>query len=187
MKKKIAALILCVCMAALALSGCGSSGKKTLRVYNAGEYIDKTLLSKFEKQYNCKVVYETFDSNESLYTKVMSGSKYDVLIPSDYMIERLIKENYLQPVDWSLITNKDNIISDLYGRSFDPENTYSVPYFWGSVGILYDKTVVSEEDAKEGWNLLLNEKYKGDLYMYDSERDSSVSYTHLTLPTKRIV
>ncbi len=172
MKKKIAALILCVCMAALALSGCGSSGKKTLRVYNAGEYIDKTLLSKFEKQYNCKVVYETFDSNESLYTKVMSGSKYDVLIPSDYMIERLIKENYLQPVDWSLITNKDNIISDLYGRSFDPENTYSVPYFWGSVGILYDKTVVSEEDAKEGWNLLLNEKYKGDLYMYDSERDS---------------
>ena len=91
MKKKIAALILCVCMAALALSGCGSSGKKTLRVYNAGEYIDKTLLSKFEKQYNCKVVYETFDSNESLYTKVMSGSKYDVLIPSDYMIERLIK------------------------------------------------------------------------------------------------
>ena len=172
MKKKLIALVLCIAMTAAMLCGCGSSNKKTLRIYNAGEYIDKNLLTKFEKQYGCKVVYETFDSNESLYTKVMSGSKYDIIIPSDYMIERLIKEDYLQPVDWSLLGNKDKIITDLFGRSFDPDNTYSVPYFWGSVGILYDTTVVSEEDAKAGWQLLMNEKYKGDLYMYDSERDS---------------
>lgn len=173
MKKKFIALGLCIVMMIMLLCGCGSGkGKKTLRIYNAGEYIDKTLLTQFEKEYNCKVIYETFDSNETMYTKVMSGSKYDILIPSDYMIERLIKEDYLQPVDWSLITNKGNIITDLFGRDFDPDNTYSVPYFWGSVGILYDTTVVSEEDAAAGWDLLMNQKYKGQLYMYDSERDS---------------
>lgn len=171
MKRKLIAFGLCVMIAAVSLCGC-SSKKKSLRVYNAGEYIDKTLLTKFEKEYGCRVVYETFDSNETMYTRVMSGSKYDIIIPSDYMIERLIKEDYLQPVDWSLISNKGNIIPDLLGRSFDPENIYSVPYFWGSVGILYDTNVVSEEDAQAGWDLLINEKYKGQLYMYDSERDA---------------
>lgn len=171
MKKRLVALLVML-MACAVLSGCGNSNKKVLRVYNAGEYIDKELNAKFEKQYNCKVVYETFDSNEALYTKVMSGSKYDVLIPSDYMIERLVKEDFLQPVNWDLITNKGALIDSVMGLDYDPANTYSVPYFWGTVGIVYDTTVVSEEDAAEGWDLLLNTKYKGQLYMYDSERDS---------------
>lgn len=172
MKKKLISAVLATTIVAATLTGCAGSAKATLKVYNAGEYIDKELLTKFEKENNCKVVYETFDSNETMYTKVMSGSEYDILVPSDYMIERLVKEDYLQPIDWSKISNKDSIIDDLYGRSFDPENKYSVPYFWGSVGILYNMNNVDEADAEAGWDLLMNEKYKGQLYMYDSERDS---------------
>lgn len=148
------------------------AGKKVLKVYNCGEYIDKSLLERFEEEYNCKVIYETFDSNESMYTKLQSGEKYDVLVPSDYMIERLIKEDYLQPIDWDLITNRGNVIESLWTNEYDPEGLYTVPYFWGGVGIVYDTTVVDEEDLKDGWGLLLNTKYKGNIYMYDSERDS---------------
>ena len=169
MKKKLL-LTLTLALTALIFSGCGEP-KKTLKVYNAGEYIDESLLPKFEKEYGCKVVYETFDSNESMYTKLSSGEKYDILIPSDYMIERLIKENYLQKLDWSKITNKDNIMPEVLNRGYDPESEYSVPYFWGSVGILYDKTIVDSADLT-GWDVLRNEKYKGNIYMYDSERDS---------------
>ena len=136
-----------------------SRAKRTLRVYNAGEYIDPETIEAFEKEYDCKVIYETFDSNESMYTKLQSGAEYDILIPSDYMIERLIKEEKLQPIDWGKIPNK-------------PDNTYAVPYFCGSVGILYDTNVVDEEDLEQGWELLRDTKYKGNIYMYDSERDS---------------
>lgn len=149
-----------------------SSSKQTLKVFNAGEYIDKSLIKKFEEEYNCDVVYETFDSNESMYTKIVAGNEYDILVPSDYMIERLIKEDYLQEIDWSLIPNKDKLLPELLNRDFDPESRYGVPYFWGSVGILYDTTKIAEEDIEQGWELLRNEKYKGDIYMYDSERDS---------------
>lgn len=167
----LAAAVLCVGM----LAGCGggSTGdKKVLKVYNAGEYIDKSLLTKFEKENNCTVIYETFDSNESMYTKIMSGEQYDILVPSDYMIERLIKEDYLQPVDWEKISNKDNILPEVMNKVYDPGNVYSVPYFWGSVGILYDTTVVDAGDVAAGWDLLINSKYAGNIYMYDSERDS---------------
>ena len=145
---------------------------RTLRIFNSGEYLDPQLIEDFEKEYDCKVVYETFDSNESMYTKLMSGSEYDILIPSDYMIERLIKEKQLRPINWDNITHRDDIDPDNMGYSYDPQNTYSVPYFVGTVGILYDKRVVDEEDLKEGWELLRNPKYAGDIYMYDSERDS---------------
>ena len=88
------------------------------------------------------------------------------------MIERLIKEDYLQHLDWDLIPNKKNLMDDVVNRSYDPGNRYSCPYFWGTVGILYDTTVVDPEDLDEGWELLRNPKYKGNIYMYDSERDS---------------
>ena len=150
-----------------------SQGNHVLRVYNAGEYMDLSLLDKFEKQYNCTVVYETFESNEMMYTKLASGETYDVLVPSDYMIERLIKEEYLQALDWKKIPNSKNLLPEVQNKDYDPGNRYSCPYFWGTVGILYNKNVVSQEDLdKEGWNILCDEKYKGDLYMYDSERDS---------------
>lgn len=148
------------------------SNKPVLRVFNSGEYVDSKLIENFEKEYNCKVVYETFDSNESMYTKLQSGAKYDIVVPSDYMIEKLIKEEYLQPVDWNQITNKDKIVPKLLDNNFDSNNRYTVPYYWGSVGILYDKTIVDKKDLKEGWNILKNQKYSGQIYMYDSERDS---------------
>ena len=135
--------------------------------------MDLDLLTQFEQEYNCTVVYETFESNEMMYTKLSGGESYDVLIPSDYMIERLIKEDYLQYIDWDLIPNKGSLMDEVMNKSYDPGNRYSCPYFWGTVGILYNKNVVSQEDLdKEGWNILCDEKYKGDLYMYDSERDS---------------
>lgn len=169
--KRILALISVLALTIALLAGCGAE-KPVLKVYNAGEYIDKLLISDFENQFNCKVVYETFDSNESMYTKLLSGEVYDIIIPSDYMIERLIKEDYLQPLDWSKIPNKSNLLPEVMNKDYDPENTYTAPYFWGTVGILYDTTVVDENDLAEGWEILRNEKYKDEIYMYDSERDS---------------
>lgn len=149
-----------------------AGNKETLKIFNAGEYIDPDLITEFEKEYNCRVIYETFDSNESMYTKIMSGETYDIIVPSDYMIERLIKENRLAEIDWSRLSNRDNLNKNIMGMNFDSENKYSVPYFYGTVGILYDKTVVKEDDLKDGWNLLKNTRYKNNIYMYDSERDA---------------
>jgi spermidine/putrescine transport system permease protein len=171
MKKIISLLIVCMLCVSL-FSACGGGEKPELKVYNAGEYIEKSLLSRFEDEFDCKVVYETFDSNEAMYTKIKSGEKYDILIPSDYMVERLIKEDYLAPLNRELIPNMANLMPEVLNQSFDPESTYTAPYFWGSVGILYNKEVVAKEDLAAGWELLRNPKYKDDIYMYDSERDA---------------
>ena len=174
--KKIAGSVALVGMVAIAIfcvvKFSAINNKPVLRVFNSGEYMDSNLIEKFEKENDCDVVYETFDSNESMYTKLQSGSVYDVLVPSDYMIERLIKEDYLQPVDWSKITNKDKIVPKLLNNNFDKGSKYAVPYYWGTVGIVYNKKTVSKEDLQEGWNILKNKKYSGKIYMYDSERDS---------------
>lgn len=190
--RKLAKVAVFAMAAVMLVAGCGKGEKKTLKVYNAGEYIDKTLLTKFEKENNCTVIYETFDSNESMYTKIMSGEQYDILVPSDYMIERLVKENFLQPIDWSKISNKGNLMPEVLNQAYDPESTYSAPYFWGSVGILYDTRVVDEADVKAGWDLLKNTKYAGNIYMYDSERDSmmvalkALGYSMNTTDTKEM-
>lgn len=178
MKKVVAVLL----TAMLLLTGCGSSagsedaiakyGSDTLKIYNVGEYIDTAIISDFEQEYGVKIVYEVFDSNEMMYTKLQSGDSYDILVPSDYMIQRLIEEGALQELDLSLIPNIENLTDEVKNLPFDPDNTYSVPYFWGSVGIVYDKTVVSEADLKAGWEVLRNPNYAGQIYMYDSERDS---------------
>lgn len=172
--KKWIKLALSSFMALSTLVGCGgsSSYSHTLKVFNWGEYADMDVVKGFEKEFDCKVIYETFDSNESMYTKLLGGNQYDVMVPSEYMIERLIKENLLQKIDWSLITNKDSLDNFVLNQSFDKNNDYWVPYFYGNVGIVYDKTVVSESDLNAGWEVLRNTKYKGNIYMYDSERDS---------------
>lgn len=180
--KKIFALALAGALAA-SLTGCSGGtdnsaaiekyGSDTLKLYNWGEYMGEDLISNFEQEFGVKVIVEYFDSNEMMYTKLSAGDSYDVLIPSDYMIERLIKEDYLQPLDKEVITNIDLLSDDCRGLDYDPENTYSIPYFWGSVGIVYNKTNVSPDDlAREGWNILADTKYAGRLYLYDSERDS---------------
>ncbi len=146
---------------------------QTLHLYNAGEYVGENLLANFEKQTGCKVVMDLFDSNEQMYIKVANKESYDVLIPSDYMIERLQQEKLIQPLDRNRITNFDLLTDSVKGLSYDPNNEYSIPYFWGSVGIVYDKRKVSEKDLKEqGFNIFINQKYKGDIYLYDSERES---------------
>ncbi|MCJ7855314.1 ABC transporter substrate-binding protein [Lachnospiraceae bacterium NSJ-143] len=182
MKKTI---ILSAVIAALAFSGCGSTGggssqnavekygSDTLKFYNWGEYIGENVISDFEEEYGVKVISEYFDSNEMMYTKLQSGDSYDVIVPSDYMIERLIKEDMLQKLDLSLIPNMENLADGVKNLAFDPENEYSVPYFWGSVGIVYNHNNVPEEEVEEkGYSILKDTKYNGRIYMYDSERDS---------------
>ena len=146
---------------------------QTLRIYCPGEYMGEEIIPVFEEMTGARVVVEFFDSNEQMYIKVANGESYDILIPSDYMIERLISEKMLQPVDKEEITNWDLLGQEAIGLPYDKENIYSVPYFYGSVGIAYDTTKVTEEELEEqGFSIFLNEKYKGDIYLYDSERDS---------------
>lgn len=158
----------------LILAGCSSKEpKEELRVYNWGEYIDESLIPEFEKKYNVRVIYEKFLSNEQMYNKLQDGSKFDVIVPSDYTTQRMREEGLLQKIDHSKIPNYEKIIPSLKGRHMDPDNEYSVPYFWGNVGILYNKNKVDRKDLEtQGWNILMNEKYKGKLFFYDSERDA---------------
>lgn len=156
-----------------AVAGCGgqSSDQVTLRVYNWGDYIDEDVLAQFEEQNpDIHVVYDTFDSNESMLAKMDGGVQYDVLIPSDYMIEKLIQEDRLAELDLSQIPNYANIDDSFKNLAYDPDNKYSVPYTWGTLGIMYNTTMVDE--TVDSWNILWDEKYKGNIIMYDSSRDS---------------
>ena len=146
---------------------------QTLRVYNCGEYTGENLISNFEELTGAKVIMDLFDSNEQMYIKIANGESYDVIIPSDYMIQRMIDEKLIQPLDKENLNCFDVLVDDVKNLPYDPGNEYSVPYFWGTVGIVYDTTKVSEEELEEkGYNIFLDEKYKGDIYLYDSERDS---------------
>lgn len=146
---------------------------QTLHIYNWGEYTGENILRDFEEKTGATVVMENFDSNEQMYIKVANGESYDILVPSDYMIQRLIEEELLQKLDHSRLDCMDLLSDAVRGLPYDPQNEYSVPYFWGTVGIVYDKTKVDLADLEEqGYNIFLNEKYKGDIYLYDSERDS---------------
>lgn len=147
---------------------------QTLHVYNWGEYTGENIISGFEELTGAKVIMDNFDSNEQMYIKVANGDAYDVLVPSDYMIQRMMQEKMLQKLEPE--TRKEclgELVDAIKGLLYDPKNEYSIPYFWGTVGIVYDKTKVSEEDLeKDGWDIFLDQKFKGDIYLYDSERDS---------------
>ena len=146
---------------------------QTLYIYMPGEYIGENVISDFEAATGATVVMENFESNEQMYIKVANGESYDILVPSDYMIQRLIDEDLLQKLDASKLTCMDALSDAVKSPPYDVNNEYSVSYFWGTVGIVYDKTKVDIADLeKEGYNIFLNEKYKGDIYLYDSERDS---------------
>ena len=147
---------------------------QTLHLYNWGEYTGENIISGFEELTGAKVIMDNFDSNEQMYIKVANGDAYDVLVPSDYMIQRMMQEKMLQKLEPE--TRKEclsELMEAIKGLPYDPKNEYSIPYFWGTVGIVYDKTKVSEEDLeKDGWDIFLDQKFKGDIYLYDSERDS---------------
>ena len=180
-KTFVAAAAVCGCfvLGLLVFSGMKMSDSslpyegQTLHVYNWGEYTGENIIQDFEEKTGATVVMENFDSNEQMYIKVANGESYDILVPSDYMIQRLIDEDYLQKLDPDKLDCMDLLAEAVKGLPYDPNNEYSVPYFWGTVGIVYDTTVVDEEDlVNEGFNIFLDEKYKGNIYLYDSERDS---------------
>jgi spermidine/putrescine transport system substrate-binding protein/spermidine/putrescine transport system permease protein len=175
--KKALALALCSTMlAATALTGCGSSSGENgeVYVYNWGEYIDPDTLDMFEEETGIKVIYDEFDTNEAMYPKVEAGSStYDVICPSDYMIKKMIDNDLLQELDFDNMPNaKANIGAQYYAQSeeFDPGNKYSVPYCWGTVGILYNKTMVDEPVTS--WSILWDEKYADSILMQSSVRDA---------------
>ncbi|MCI5678971.1 MAG: extracellular solute-binding protein [Bacteroidales bacterium] len=148
-------------------------GSDTLKLYNWGEYMGENLINEFEKEFGVKVITEYFDSNEMMYTKLQAGDSYDVLVPSDYMIQRMMKDGMLQELDHSLLPNLSELAEGVQNLPYDPDNTYSVPYFWGSVGIVYNHNNVDPAVVEaQGYEILRNTDYKGRIYVYDSERDS---------------
>lgn len=157
-------------------TGCGgqnSSSKTVLNVYNWGDYIDPQTVKDFEKEFDVKVNYETFATNEEMLAKVKTGgTAYDVVFPSEYMIEYMIATDMLNEIDQSKLTNYANLDSRFTNLDYDPGNKHSVPYLWGIMGIVYNKTMVSEK--VDSWNMLWNEKYAGKILMLDSSRDSLV-------------
>ena len=141
-----------------------------LRVYNAAEYMDMSTVKDFEREYKIKVIYDEFESNESLYNDIVKdASSYDVLVPSDYMIDRLIKEGRVEKLDKSKVTNISNVAEEYLNPVYDIGNEYSIPYMVGTVGILYNKKMVQEPVTS--WNVLWDSKYKGQIWMWDSMRD----------------
>lgn len=176
--KRFLPALLCVITLLTSLPVQAQADDVTINVYNWGQYIsdgtdDYIDVNKaFTEATGIKVNYMTFDSNETMYTKLKTGgSTYDVIIPSDYMAARLIAEDMLEELDYSNIPNYKLVDESYKNTSFDPENKYTVPYTWGTVGIIYNKKYVSEEDIGS-WDLLWNEKYSGKILMFDNPRDA---------------
>ena len=185
--KKLLSVLLCVTMllgVCAMLAACGGGSTLTLNVYNWGEYISDgsegslDTIKAFEAWYQetygqkIKVNYTTFASNEDMYNKLSSGAvSYDVVIPSDYMIAKMIEENMLLPLNFDNIPNFANIDENFRGLNYDPDNVYTVPYSYGVVGIIYNANVVDEADA-QGWDLLWNEKYAGQILQFNNPRDA---------------
>ena len=177
MKKKIISLIsVLLLLFSLVACGDGNTGEdnQSINVYNWGEYIDQSVLDDFEAETGIKVNYTTYASNEEMYSKIVSGAaSYDVIIPSEYMISKMISEDLLAELNFDNIPNYKYIGEDYRGLSYDPEEKYSVPYTWGTVVIVYNTKYVDEEDvADESINLLWNEKYAGNILMFDNPRDA---------------
>ena len=176
-RNKIAALTISALSLPIALTGCGSSqggDNGQVIVYNWGEYIDPDTIEMFEEETGIKVVYDEFETNEIMYPKVESGAaSYDVVCPSDYMISKMIANDMLAPLNFDNIPNARKNIGAQYfeqSQSFDPDNLYSIPYCWGTVGILYNKTMV--EEPITSWAQLWDEKYADNILMQDSVRDA---------------
>jgi len=178
MKKGIALLLL-ICLVCGCFSGCGGSKKTTLYVYNWGQYISEgddgslDVIAAFEEAHpDIQVAYSTYDSNEIMYSKLSNGGiTVDVIIPSDYMIGRMRQEGMLEELNFDNIPNAQYIDENFRNPAYDPENKYSVPYTWGTVGIIYNSKFVDEADVT-GWELLWNEKYAGKILMFDNSRDA---------------
>ena len=171
MKKTLALALAMMMVAAMTLTGCGSSEERVVNVCSWGEYIDENLIYQFEEETGIKVNYQTAESNEALYSLLKTGAgDYDVIVPSDYMIARLIAEDMLAELDYSSIPNYEKIDAQYKGLSFDPENKYTVPYTWGTLGIIYNTTMVDEPITS--WDAMFDEKYAGNVLMIRNSRDA---------------
>ena len=150
-------------------------GSGEVVVYNWGEYLDPEAIKDFEEETGIKVIYDEYETNEIMYPKVVSGaSTYDLICPSDYMISKMLENDMLQPINFDHIPNYKNI-DPVYlemAKGYDPENKYSVPYCWGTIGILYNKSMIEEGDVIDSWSVLWDEKYKNSILMQDSVRDA---------------
>ena len=176
--KRFAAALMTVLIIVSILPAAASADPVTINVYNWGQYISDgtdgyiNVNKEFTKATGIEVNYMTFDSNETMYTKLKTGgSTYDVIIPSDYMVARLIAEDMLEEIDFSNIPNYALIDEAYKNTAYDPENRYSVPYTWGTVGVIYNSQYVDEADTGS-WDLLWNEKYSGKILMFDNPRDA---------------
>ncbi len=176
--KKTVALLLTLSLAVLPLTACGSASSSgsngEVVVYNWGEYIDPDTISMFEEETGIKVIYDEFETNEIMFPKIEAGaSKYDVVCPSDYMIKKMIENDLLAEINYDNVPNAKANIGQQYwdmSKEFDPGNKYSVPYCWGTVGILYNKTMV--DGPVDSWSILWDEKYADNILMQDSVRDA---------------
>lgn len=169
MLKKLIAVLLLACLALLPVC---SLADGTLNVFNYGEYIDEQVLYNFEKEFGVKINYSLNSNPEEMYTKLQTGVSFDVVVTSDYMIDRLIKEERILPLDKSVVTNLDQLDESMKGLYFDPDNTYSAPYLWQNVVLCYDTTKINPEDVEEkGWDILLDPALDGHAFIYESPRD----------------
>ena len=169
-----AALILCAAL----LAGCGpkndaerTESDVTLNVYNWGEYMDPDIMIQFEEETGIHINYEVYPTNEEMYVKLTKGgTNYDLIFPSDYMVARLIAEDMLVPLDFDAIPNAQNTQERFLNMEYDSDNAYTIPYFWGTLGILYNTKLVTE--PVDSWDILWDEQYAGQIVMLDSVRDS---------------
>lgn len=149
----------------------GYASGNTVTIYNWGDYIDPKLIKKFEKETSYKVSYETFDSNEAMFTKIQQGgTAYDLTIPSEYMIQKMMKEKMLIPIDYSKIKGIEQIDERFMDLDFDPKNVYSIPYFWGTLGIVYNDKVI-KADEMQHWDDLWQEKLANNVMLFDGARE----------------
>lgn len=169
-----------VALLTLSLGGCKKPGPAAgdageVYIYNWGEYIDESVIEEFEKETGIKVIYDMFETNEEMYPVIEAGGvKYDAVCPSDYMIQKMIENNLLAEINFDNVPNLKEIDPRYMemSKSFDPDNKYSVPYCWGTVGILYNTSMVAPEDVPTKWSDLWNEKFKDNILMQDSVRDA---------------
>lgn len=149
----------------------GYAGNNTLTIYNWGDYIDPELITRFEEESGLKVIYQTFDSNEAMMTKIkQGGTTFDISIPSEYAIDKMKEEGLLQPIDLSKIPNLAYIDERFLDLDFDPGNQYSIPYFWGTVGIVFNPELVGDITF-DSWNDLWNEDLKNNIFLLDGARE----------------
>ncbi|MBP2078365.1 ABC transporter substrate-binding protein [Oceanobacillus polygoni] len=150
----------------------GFSGSDTLTVYNWGDYIDEELISRFQEETGITIIYETFDSNEAMMTKIQQGgTSYDVAVPSEYMVEKMVEEDLLLELDHSLLPNMQNLDERFLDMAFDPGNRYSLPYFWGTVGIVFNPTLLPEGTEITGWDDLWNPAFENQILLIDGARE----------------